>query len=80
MDANVSIVDDGGALPRPVPPAGVRVPGGVPRRADRSAIRRNNLEVVTRHLATAVALFFASDDSLMINGADIAVDGGYTIQ
>jgi len=28
----------------------------------------------------AVALFLASDDSLMINGADIAVDGGYTIQ
>jgi predicted NBD/HSP70 family sugar kinase len=35
-----------------VPPA-VRVPGGIPRRADRSAIRRNNLEVVTRHLAMA---------------------------
>jgi predicted NBD/HSP70 family sugar kinase len=53
MDADVSIVDDGGASPRPAPPAVVRVPGGVPRRADRSAIRRNNLEVVTRHLATA---------------------------
>jgi D-threitol dehydrogenase (NAD+) len=28
----------------------------------------------------AVALFLASDDSLMINGADIVIDGGYTIQ
>jgi predicted NBD/HSP70 family sugar kinase len=53
MDADVSIVGDGGALPRPGPPAVVRVPGVVPRRADRSAIRRNNLEVVTRHLAMA---------------------------
>jgi NAD(P)-dependent dehydrogenase (short-subunit alcohol dehydrogenase family) len=28
----------------------------------------------------AVALFLASDDSLMINGADIMVDGGFTIR
>ena len=28
----------------------------------------------------AVALFLAGDDSLMINGADIVVDGGYTIR
>ena len=33
-----------------VPPAVARVPSGTPRRADRSAIRRNNLAVVTRHL------------------------------
>ena len=44
---------DGGALPRLAPPAVARVPGGTPRRADRSAIRRNNLAVVTRHLAVA---------------------------
>ncbi len=25
-----------------------------------------------------MALFLASDDSLMINGTDIVVDGGYT--
>lgn len=45
--------DDDGALPRPAPPAVARVPSGTPRRADRSAIRRNNLAVVTRHLAVA---------------------------
>ena len=45
--------DDGGARPRMVPPAVARVPSGTPRRADRSAIRRNNLAVVTRHLAVA---------------------------
>ena len=28
----------------------------------------------------AVALFLGSDDSLMINGADIVVDGGFTIR
>jgi predicted NBD/HSP70 family sugar kinase len=53
MGTDVSILGDSGALPRPAPPAIVRVPGGNPRRADRSAIRRNNLEVVTRHLAMA---------------------------
>lgn len=53
MGTDVSILGDGGALPRPAPPAGVRVPRGTPTRADRSAIRRNNLEVVTRHLAMA---------------------------
>src|SRR5690349_11348937 len=45
--------DDGGARPRRAPPAVTRVPSGTPRRADRSAIRRNNLAVVTRHLAVA---------------------------
>jgi predicted NBD/HSP70 family sugar kinase len=49
---DVSIWGDGDALPRRPPPA-ARVPGGNPRRADRSAIRRNNLAVVTRHLAVA---------------------------
>jgi predicted NBD/HSP70 family sugar kinase len=34
-------------------PMGANVPGVIPRRADRSAIRRNNLEVVARHLAMA---------------------------
>jgi NAD(P)-dependent dehydrogenase (short-subunit alcohol dehydrogenase family) len=28
----------------------------------------------------AVALFLACDDSLMINGTDVVVDGGYTIR
>ena len=50
---DVSISGDGSALPRLTPPASARVPGGAPRRADRSAIRRNNLAVVTRHLAVA---------------------------
>ena len=40
------------AIAEPTPPAVAGVPGG-PRRADRSAIRRNNLEVVARHLAMA---------------------------
>lgn len=37
--------------PRWRPPAVAGFPGVIPRRADRSAIRRNNLEVVARHLA-----------------------------
>jgi predicted NBD/HSP70 family sugar kinase len=49
---DVSIGGDGDVLPRP-PPAAAGVPGGIPRRADRGAIRRNNLAVVTRHLAVA---------------------------
>jgi predicted NBD/HSP70 family sugar kinase len=40
------------APPGPLLPV-VGVPGVIPRRADRSAIRRNNLEVVIRHLVMA---------------------------
>jgi predicted NBD/HSP70 family sugar kinase len=53
MDADTSTAGDSGASPNRTPPAAAGVPGGIPRRADRSAIRRNNLEVVARHLAMA---------------------------
>src|ERR1700759_1897830 len=54
MDADAAIAGDSGTSPTRTPPApGGGVPGGIPRRADRSAIRRNNLEVVARHLAMA---------------------------
>ncbi|MGH3628289.1 MAG: ROK family protein, partial [Sciscionella sp.] len=53
MDADASGAGDSGTAPNRTPPAVAGVPGGIPRRADRSAIRRNNLEVVARHLALA---------------------------
>ena len=53
MDADASTAGDNGTSPDRTPPAAAGVPGGIPRRADRSAIRRNNLEVVARHLAMA---------------------------
>jgi predicted NBD/HSP70 family sugar kinase len=51
MDADTSTAGESGTAPNRTPPAAGGVPGGIPRRADRSAIRRNNLEVVARHLA-----------------------------
>jgi predicted NBD/HSP70 family sugar kinase len=53
MDADASSAGESGTSPNRTPPAVAGVPGGIPRRADRSAIRRNNLEVVARHLAMA---------------------------
>jgi predicted NBD/HSP70 family sugar kinase len=53
MDADAAIAGESGTSPNRPPPAAAGVPGGIPRRADRSAIRRNNLEVVARHLAMA---------------------------
>ena len=59
VDSDVGVVDgdvptwgDRGAPSRSLLPV-VGVPGVIPKRADRSAIRRNNLEVVARHLAMA---------------------------
>lgn len=53
MGADASVTGDGDMPSRWRPPAVAGFPGVVPRRADRSAIRRNNLEVVARHLAMA---------------------------
>jgi predicted NBD/HSP70 family sugar kinase len=54
MDTDTSTAADGGGTPpRWTPPAVAGYPGVIPRRADRSAIRRNNLEVVARYLAMA---------------------------
>lgn len=43
----------GASTADPEPRPGIGIGGTAPRRADRSAIRRNNLEVVARHLAMA---------------------------
>ena len=67
MGADASSAGEGGTSPNRAPRAvsagrpvsagravsAGGVPGGIPRRADRGAIRRNNLEVVARHLAMA---------------------------
>jgi predicted NBD/HSP70 family sugar kinase len=50
VDGDRPTLGDRDAAPRSLLPA-VGVPGVIPRRADRSTIRRNNLEVVARHLA-----------------------------
>lgn len=68
MDADASSAGDSGPSPNRTPPAAAGVPGGIPRRADRSAIRRNNLEVVARHLAMAGR----------VSRADIATATGLT--
>jgi predicted NBD/HSP70 family sugar kinase len=53
MGADAGSAGESGTSPNRTPPTAAGVPGGIPRRADRSAIRRNNLEVVARHLAMA---------------------------
>lgn len=68
MDADASSAGDSGPSPNRTSPAAAGVPGGIPRRADRSAIRRNNLEVVARHLAMAGR----------VSRADIATATGLT--